>query len=309
MTGPSPLSRRSFLAFTGGAVLLVACGSGDDSEVSTSGEQGDPSSDGPAADDLVFTEVSAGVVSSDPYVSNDPQRFAFAVLAKEGFASGKPARVALAPPGTSTIDPSALVPATLRADGLPERRGVYTVDWVFDQPGNWVGVIEYDGESSTFLIPGSSGEGVREEPLAPAPGMPAIVTPSATLDDPLGVDPICTLDPPCPLHEKSLADVIGAGKPVAVQFSTPARCQTQYCGPVLDTLVDIVPDFESEIEFVHVEIFPDLSGNEAVDAVRAWGLPTEPWMFGIDAEGTVVSRLDGAFDRSEMREMLEELTA
>ena len=33
--------------------------------------------------------------------------------------------------------------------------------------------------------------------------------------------------------------MIGSGKPVAVMFATPARCQSLYCGPVLDELLDV----------------------------------------------------------------------
>ncbi len=303
MSASSPLSRRSFLALTGSAVVLAACGGDDDSS-----NAGDIAADG-VSGDLEFTEVSAGILSSDPYVSADAQRFALAVLAKEGFASGKPVRVSLAPPGTQSIDPATLVPATLRADGLPERRGVYTVDWVFDEPGLWVGILEYDGEISPFLVPGTEGEGVRSQAVAPIPGDAALLTPSATFDDPLGVDPICTLDPPCPLHEKSLAEVIGAGKPVAIQFSTPARCESRYCGPVLSTFLEVIADYGDETEFVHVEIFPDFDGNEPVETVTSWGLPSEPWMYTVDADGVIVARLDGAFDRSEMRETLDQLVA
>jgi hypothetical protein len=289
---PDALSRRSFIALGGGVVLLAACGGNDDAE-------SEPSQ---ASGEVEFTEISAGVVSSDLHVSDGPQRFAFAALAKEGFASGKPARVALAPPGTQEIAPSELQPATLRAEGLPENRGVYTLDSSFDRAGTWVGIMEYDSEVSDFVFR------VKQDAEAPAVGGAAVSTPTATVDAPLGVDPICTLDPQCPLHGKSLDTVIGAGKPVAVMFSTPARCATQYCGPTLETFLTVTPDFESRVELVHVEIYPDATSPDVVDAVAAWGLPSEPWLFGIDAAGTVTSRLDGAFDASEMRELLSSLT-
>ena len=38
----------------------------------------------------------------------------------------------------------------------------------------------------------------------------------------------------------SLAEVIGAGTPVAAMFATPALCASQYCGPVLDELLDVL---------------------------------------------------------------------
>ena len=52
----------------------------------------------------------------------------------------------------------------------------------------------------------------------------------------------------CPLHDVSLADVIGKGKPVAVMFATPALCQSQYCGPVLDELLDIMAPYHDKVD-------------------------------------------------------------
>jgi hypothetical protein len=43
--------------------------------------------------------------------------------------------------------------------------------------------------------------------------------------------------------------------------------------------------------------------------VNAWGLESEPWLFGIDPTGKIVSRIDGAFDRGEIRNLLTNLTA
>src|SRR5258708_1197210 len=106
---PNPLSRRTFLALGGGAVLLAAC--------SSSSKSG-------------FTQVAPGIVSIDLYASPKPQRFAFALLAKEGYASGKPASIALAPRGTTPTKFASAVPQTL---GLPAFRGVYTVMATLDR--------------------------------------------------------------------------------------------------------------------------------------------------------------------------------
>jgi hypothetical protein len=277
------LTRRSFLALTGGVALLAACssdGSGD------------------ASGDIDFTEVSAGIVSSDLHADPKPQRLAFAVLAKQGYASGEAARVAIAPPGET---PSDWVEATLHAEGLPERRAIYTIEPTLAVAGNWSGRLDYGGEKSDFAFT------VDEKAEVPLPGDTAPAPKSPTVDDPDGVDPICTRDPQCPLHQVSLDEVIGSGRPVAVYFGTPALCQTQYCGPVLDTLLEVAPDYQDRIDVVHVEIYTDLTGRTEVDAVQRWGLPSEPWLFAVDGDGQVVARLDGAFDASEMRDLLDQL--
>ena len=125
----------------------------------------------------------------------------------------------------------------------------------------------------------------------------------------MGVDPICTRSPVCSLHTKSLKTLIGQGRPVAVMFATPARCQTRYCGPVLDAMLPMVEKYSDRIDFVHVEIYRNNETTDVVPAVSAWGLGGEPWLFGIDSGGLVTARLDGAFDASEIRALLDGLTA
>ena len=37
------------------------------------------------------------------------------------------------------------------------------------------------------------------------------------------------------------------GKPVIAMFATPARCQSRYCGPVLDQLIELAPAYGDRI--------------------------------------------------------------
>jgi hypothetical protein len=39
--------------------------------------------------------------------------------------------------------------------------------------------------------------------------------------------------------------------------------------------------------------------------LRAWRLPSEPWVFAIDRHGRVVDRLEGASSIAEMRAAIE----
>lgn len=289
------LSRRSFLALSGGAILLAACGGDDKGGTASSTAGGGHDHSG-----TTFTETAAAVVSSDLFVSKQQQRFAFAVLAKQGYASGRPARVAIAPPGES---PTRFVDATPRAEGLPEFRGVYTIEHAFDVAGTWAGSLEYQGAASNFLFV------VRDKPAAPAPGDKAPTAASPTAEATLGVKPICTREPPCPLHAVSLDELIGKGRPVVVLFGTPALCQTKYCGPVLDAMLPIAGERSVKVDTVHVEIYADLSGERTCPTVDAWGLPSDPWLYGIDAAGVITSRIDGAFDAAEIRTVYESVTA
>jgi len=163
--------------------------------------------------------------------------------------------------------------------------------------------VRAQGETVPFAIQ------VNAAPVAPVAGQAAPRAASPTLTDPLGVNPICTRQPACPLHTVSLASVIGAGKPVAALFATPARCASQYCGPVLDELLNIMDPYKDRITFVHIEIYQALTGTAHVPTVDAWRLASEPWLFGIDATGTIKSRLDGAFGGTEMEVLLDGLVS
>ncbi|MFP5378014.1 MAG: hypothetical protein ACLGIO_14690, partial [Acidimicrobiia bacterium] len=141
------------------------------------------------------------------------------------------------------------------------------------------------------------------------PGTAMVAAPSPTTADPLGVDPICTADPPCPLHDVSLDAALGERRPLAVLFATPALCQSRLCGPVLDTLLEQREAFADRVRFLHVEIYTDRTGETLAPTVQAYNLTAEPVLFLAGADGTVRERLDNAFDRVEARAALERLVA
>ncbi len=282
----SGMSRRAFLAASGGLVLGAA-----------------------AWPDIAFAhhEPKLGkgldglVLSSDLYAKPEPQRFVFGLGSKRGYVSGPPVRIGFAPPDADEVTVG-LAPTHFFKAGLPEGRGVYVADPVLDAPGIWTAVALVHGRQITFAIQ------VKDAPEALQPGQAAPRAASPTIDDPLGVKPICTRTPPCPLHTESLADVIGDGTPVAVLFATPARCQSEYCGPVLDTLLSVRRAYP-DIRFVHVEIYQDNKTTDVAPTVTAWQLPSEPWLYTVDGAGTIVGAIDGAFGKGEIVQQLEALAA
>jgi hypothetical protein len=248
------------------------------------------------------------VLSSDLYASTDPQRLVVA-LARGGskgiqFVSGPSAAFRFqAPKDAPSTTPTKWMRAPLDRAGLPKGRGVYVSTPVLATAGVWKAWVRSQGETVPFAIQ------VSAAPVAPNVGQPAPTAPSPTVADPLGVSPICTRKTPCPLHSQSLSTVIGAGKPVAALFATPARCSSQYCGPVLDELLAVMAPYQDKITFVHVEIYQALTGTAHVPTVDAWRLPSEPWLFGIDGGGTIRARVDGAFGGTEMRGLLDGLVS
>jgi hypothetical protein len=287
------LSRRGFLGRSlaaAGGLALTGVATGALAEAA-----------GAAPDSKTYFPL---VLSSDLYASPQPQRLVFA-LSHGGakgiqFASGPAVAVRFRGPG------GAWTPLTRTAfdrAGLPKGRGVYVSRPTFDQPGVWRVEARAQGQRVPFTLQ------VGQAPLTFVPGMPAPRAASPTTADALGVDPICTRDPECPLHTQSLATVIGAGKPVAALFATPARCQSQYCAPVLDEFLDVIKDYGDQIVPVHIEIYKSLTSpvSAHVPTVDDWKLPSEPWLFGVDGAGTIQSRIDGAFGGTEMKALLDAL--
>jgi hypothetical protein len=283
---PRALSRRAFLggglAAAGGLVLA-----------------GTSMGNAVALDTKTFFP---SVLSSDLYATPGQQRFVMA-LAHSGsgghrYASGPSVTLQFqSPEGKRTP----VMKTIYDRAGLPKGRGVYVTYPVFDTPGIWKAQAKAQGQKIPFSVQ------INAAPVTMVAGQVAPRAASPTPTDPLGVKPICTRQPSCPLHTQSLATVIGAGKPVAALFATPARCQSQYCGPVLDELLTVMKPYQDRVTFVHTEIYRSATGTELVPTLAAWGIETEPWLFGVDGAGTIQSRIDGAFGGNEMRALLDAL--
>ena len=110
------------------------------------------------------------------------------------------------------------------------------------------------------------------------------------------------------MHEADLADVLGK-KPVVVPFSTPQLRESRVCGPVVDIQAQVAEETGDDVEFIHSEIFNDNDPNKGVrPPVKAFGLPTEPWVFAIDKNGVVKERIEGAFGIEELRQAVAKAT-
>ena len=280
------IDRRTFLAGSGGLLLVSAVGSNAAARALAGNK-----------------EISPLVLSTDLYSTPEPQRFVFAVAIGPKYSSGARASVGFIPPGTGGKVSVEGIETTLHKAGLPKGRGVYVAEATFDQPGVWNAVLRTRGKTVPFAVE------VKPQPEAPIVSTSAPRAASPTKTDRLGVKPICTRHPQCPLHTVSLADVIGTGSRVAVMFATPALCQSQYCGPVLDELLAVREPYADRITFVHVEIYRSNRGADQAPTVEAWNLPSEPWLYTIDAGGAIVGRLDGAFGQDEIVQQLDVLAA
>jgi hypothetical protein len=67
--------------------------------------------------------------------------------------------------------------------------------------------------------------------------------------------------------------------------------------------------YGDEAAFIHMEIFNDNDPGKGVrPQVRAFSLPSEPWLFAIDRQGVIRAEVEGAFGVDRMTEAVKEVT-
>ncbi len=190
---------------------------------------------------------------------------------------------------------------------IPNVRGFLVANVDLDVSGRWEVVLEPENGKSTPPTPFA----VQATSPVPAVGDSAIVVASRTHPE-FALEEISSDNNPDPtLYELSLDDALTNGQPTVIAFATPAFCMTATCGPTLDVVKAVKANYPG-VDFVHVEIFDDLAAAaggtlETVAAVDAWGLPSEPWVFVVDADGIVTARFEGAIGADELRRALEDL--
>lgn len=173
----------------------------------------------------------------------------------------------------------------------------------FDRPGLWGADIQIQGPGpagrTTLALP------VAERGSTPALGAPAPPSRSPTADSAADLAAICSHEPPDDMHQVSIADALAERRPFVVVFATPAFCRSRICGPVLDLVLAVEPKYRDGVRFIHVEPY-DLKlarGQGRLElgpVAREWGLPSEPWVFVVDANGRVVAKLEGIFGSDEL---------
>jgi hypothetical protein len=294
-TRPPALSRRRFLTAGGaaaaGVVLLGACGSDGDDETAPTVTAGDG---------LALAQFFGGPL----FVAGQMVRAPFGVADIDGLlpVEDTPERLLVTVLGPDDQPIGDAIEVARHAEGLP--RGYFPLQFEVTDAGIYTARTEVDGSAAEMSLKVDVAADVRV--VQPGDALPAVATP--TTADAQGIDPICTNDPVCPLHEVSLADALGEDRPIVLLVATPAFCQIAICGPVLDVLLDVVDDFP-DLRFVHAEPFVDPATDQdtATPIVDALGLHFEPCLVLAAADGTVVERLDTIYDRDELVEALGRL--
>lgn len=255
---------------------------------------GTPVSDAKVA--LYFAKVPVGAKSGELSANPDAEKRALDEPAIGPFPAAveslqtKPAFRAQ----TTTADPDA---ATV----------VYTTHVDFPSKGEWriAALVEEDGELATTLLP-SAAVGLFKRVPKVGEEAPSIHTPTPA-DAGNDLSKITTRIPPDTQHEVDYADALGK-EPVVLLFATPQFCQSRVCGPVVDVAEQVKQVYGEKAAFIHMEIYNDNDPNKGVrPQVRAFHLPSEPWLFAIGADGRIEGKLEGAFGVQELTRVVRKL--
>jgi hypothetical protein len=192
----------------------------------------------------------------------------------------------------------------------PDAAGVvYAAQLSFPSDGEWrlAAVIREGEETSATLLPSVA---VGEFTDIPRPGQPAPVIHTPTAADVGGeLGKITTRIPPDTLNKVDYADALGK-EPIVLLFATPQFCQSRVCGPVVDVAEQAKQEYGDKATFIHMEIYNDNDpGKRVRPQVRAFHLPTEPWLFTINRNGTVSAAVEGAFGIEKMDKAVDKAIA
>jgi hypothetical protein len=244
-----------------------------------------------------------GVFTVDHAQVGDAEVALYAAPASGGPVEGPyPARV-------SSLETDAAFTAQTTSGDPDAAKDVYVTDVDLDKPGEWSLIALVRNDDGGFASATLAGPVVvkRADPI-PAVGDKAPVIHTPTVDEVGNVEQIDTRIPPDTMHDVDFADVVGQ-KPVVLLFATPALCTSRVCGPVVDIAEQAKNERPDDAAYIHMEIWNENNPQQgARPQVRAFNLRTEPWLFVIDDQGRISTRIEGAFSAGELNQALDRVS-
>jgi hypothetical protein len=140
---------------------------------------------------------------------------------------------------------------------------------------------------------------------APPPTANKMAPADATAQDLAAITSDPAPDPQ--LYAMTVDDARASGRPTVVVFATPAYCQTELCGPIVDEIKQVKAEWGNRVNFIHIEVYDTFDPLVVSPIMASWGLSTEPWVFVLDADGNVSARLEGNVTAAELVPVLESL--
>ena len=186
---------------------------------------------------------------------------------------------------------------------------VYSTQLDFPRAGGWriAAIVRDDGELKGGLLPSVEVDLFHRIPQV-GQMAPLIHTPTAQ-DVEGDLSKITTRAPPDTQNKVDYAEALGK-EPIVLLFATPQFCQSRVCGPVVDVAEQAKQEYGDKAAFIHMEIYKDNDPAQGTrPQVRAFHLPSEPYLFTIDRRGIVEDAVEGAFGLELMHEAVDKAIA
>jgi hypothetical protein len=185
---------------------------------------------------------------------------------------------------------------------------VYSTRVDFPREGEWrIAALIKEGDKFTTALLPSAVVGTFSKVPRVGQKAPLIHTPTPA-DVGGDLSKITTRIPPDTQNKVDYADVLGK-EPIVLLFATPQFCQSRVCGPVVDVAEQVKQLYGDKAAFIHMEIYNDNDPSKHVrPQVRAFHLPSEPWLFAINRNGRIEAVIEGAFGVEELTRVVKGLT-
>jgi len=269
----------------------------------------------PAAEGKTLQQVADGVGAQGPdlalassvFTSGGKNRLAYGLIDQQGQFVYGPSAIYVAPTPDAPAKGPYVAPAdVLLTEGRYRSKqaateqdpfsAVYAAQVPFDKPGKWSVLAVTSVGGKQIASTGALEVLKPSQDQIPEVGQEAPKVKTDTIADAKGdIGSIDTRQPPQPdMHEKSFDQLVGK-QPVALLFATPQLCQSRVCGPVTDIAAQLKAKYGDKMAFIHQEVY---EGNDPQKGLREplvrFHLQTEPWLFVVDRNGKITSRMEGS---------------
>jgi len=99
------------------------------------------------------------------------------------------------------------------------------------------------------------------------------------------------------MYQYSVDQALASGKPVLLEFATPAHCTP--CDRQLQMIKSLVQKYQTRMIFIHMDQYDD------PEAYQAYRVPGDPWTFVIDGRGIVRFQQAGSMLYSELESAIQ----
>jgi len=293
LAGAGP-SRRALLHGTavaaGAGLVLSACGGGE-------------SVARPVPSSLQLSPLFP--VKSPHVVAGTPTRLPFAVTSSRNVPQSLSVPQVVFNLEVDGNEVAGSVTAPVRSDGVPYPYLPATL--TFPEPGVYDVVARVGDQRLSVAVQAYDRSEVGPPQVGEA--LPPVDTPTTLRS--LQVSPVCSHVPPCGLHEFSLAQLVGRGRPVAVVLAAPAFASTEADRTMLDLVIEAVPQ-HPEVVMLHSEVYKNpkdvrrLSEAAVAPLTDAYRMKYAPALFVTNSAGILVARADTVVDRVELADLLNQ---